>query len=326
MSSPSTSNPAHAVPPAWRLVRRIGLVVLLVLGVVVLWAGPPSTCHQEVVDGVSVRLCETMRLADPRAALYLLLVALLLFPEVSELEVGGVLTLRRRLDRIGEEAGELKSQLAEMRSEAYALSQASASNRTLVNNTFMTRPEGTGEALAEAAAASADAALDEDVDVDVADFAQLAFGAGVAGLPQALPGWAAGSTVLAYTPSETGQLEVNAASVEPAALEVEPVTRLVNEQPSEPRVQRMDDCWAVTAPVRDARQRLLGAVAVLLDPTLPGVPAGDSPTPAEAEKMGAVGEVAAKVYARLLVDLLGERAGATIGSGVASAAKPEVGQ
>lgn len=326
MSRPSTSNPADASTPAWRRLRRIGLVVLLVFGGVVLLVGPPVTCHQEVVDGVTVRLCETMRLADPRAGLYLLLVALLLFPEVSELEVGGVLTLRRRLDRIGEEAGELKSQLAEMRSEAYAVSRAAASNRTQVNNTIVTRQEDTGEAVAEAAAASAGATLDETADVDVADFAQLAFAAGVAGLPQALPGFAAGSTVLAYTPSETGQLEVNAASVEPAALEVEPVTRLVNEQPSEPRVQRMDDCWAVTAPVLDARQRLLGAVAVLLDPTLPGVPASDSPTLAEAEKMGVVGAVAAQVYARLLVDLLGERAGATIGSGVASAAKPEVGQ
>lgn len=71
-----------------------------------------------------------MRLADPRAALYLLLAALLLFPEVNELEIGGVLTLRRRLDQMGGEARELKSELAEIRSQAFALSQSVASNRT----------------------------------------------------------------------------------------------------------------------------------------------------------------------------------------------------
>jgi hypothetical protein len=274
------------------------------------------------VDGAAVRLCETMRLGDPRAALYVLLAALLLFPEVNELEIGGVLTLRRRLDQMGGEARELKSELAEIRSQAFALSQSAASNRTEVNTTIVGRPEETGELLAEASTAP----HDETADVNAAAYAQLAFVAGVTGLPQALPAIATGSTVLAYTPSETGQLEVNAASTQPTTLEVEPVTRLVNEDPPEPRVQRMSDCWAVTAPVLDARQRLLGAVAVLLDPAMPGVPDGATPTAAEAEEMGALAELAAQVYRRLLVDLLGERAGATIGSAAASGAKSEVGQ
>lgn len=321
VSSPSTAGPSSAPTPGRRWPRRVALGVLLAFGVVVLWVGPPVTCHQEFVDGVTVRLCETMRLADPRSGLYLLLVALLLFPEVSELEIGGVLTLRRRLDEIGGEATRLKSELADMRSEALALSQSSATNRTEVT-TVVARPEQTGELLAAASAAP----LDETVDVDAAAYAQLAFVAGVAGLPYALPAIAAGSTVLAYTPSEDGRLEVNAASSEPAGWEVEPVTRLVNEHPPEPRVQRMSDCWAVTAPVLDARQRLLGAVAVLLDPALPGVPASDTPTSAEAEEMGALAEVAAQVYSRLLVDLLGERAGATIEGRVPSAARSEVGQ
>lgn len=173
--------------------------------------------------------------------------------------------------------------------------------------------------LAEASTAP----QDETADVNAAAYAQLAFVAGVTGLPQALPAIAAGSTVLAYTPSETGQLEVSAAST-PTTLEVEPVTRLINEDPPEPRMQRMSDCWAVTAPVLDARQRLLGAVAVLLDPAMPGVP--DGATPTAAEEMGALAALAAQVYRRLLVDLLGERADATIGGAVASGARPEVGQ
>jgi hypothetical protein len=54
-------------------------------------------CSEEISsNGQVVRVCAEMGITNPRVAYLLVLGSLLLFPELSELEIGGLFKIKRR--------------------------------------------------------------------------------------------------------------------------------------------------------------------------------------------------------------------------------------
>jgi hypothetical protein len=287
------------------------LLAALLLGAVAwVWArGLPQVCKDAVADSTVVRVCEPMSATDPRVLLFLLLVGLLLFPELSELELAGVLTLRRRLDEVRQEATELKSELAHIRTQATALSQATANSRNQIR--VDVRQQQTGAALVEAGGGD-DGVFDGDEEAGA--YAQLAFEAGLAGLTRLLPQAEDDVSLVGYTVGDDGHLEATYFTGEVNEEDLNRLTALVN-RPQVPvtTVTALNDGFAAFS-FATVNGVVVGALAVR-------VPDGQVPDNAALEALGAGAEVAAGTYARLLVDLLGE--GTAHGAG---ARGPERGQ
>lgn len=248
-----------------------------------------------------VQVCEPMGLSDPRVALYLIVAALLLLPEVSELELYGVVTLRRRLEEAREEARELKEEITRIRTQASALSHANAASRTDIN--LNVRQFQTASALDDVT--TGDMGPFEP-DEEVGAYAQMAFQAGLAGLPQLLPAWGQDATLIGYTLGEDGRLERTyqiGDDYDDATLG--DLDRRANQRPYETGITVRPQCWTAMAYAMDDGAPV-GALAVLV----PGedlaleeaAGAGD-----EWETLAASAEAVARAYARLLIDLLNER-------------------
>ena len=295
--------------------RRLLLAVLLGFGIWLVHHGLPQVCGQEVADSAVVSVCRPLPMTDPRVWFYGLLVGLLLFPELSELELAGVLTLRRRLNEVGQEASDLKSDLANLRLQATALSQANATNRTAV--TVDARQQQSGVAQVEVATPGSDL-----VDDDTASgaYLQLAFKAGLAGLTAVLPAEADGADLVCYTFGDDGQLEPIYQS-DPDA-DVDALTQTLNEGRDEASVTSGPRFTAATAYAQDPRgSGVVGAVVLLTAKPAAGPPAAtdsgddagdDADGDGSTVDLAAAAETVAATYARLLVDLVGERPRGTV--------------
>ncbi len=113
-SSPPDPPKRH---PAWAWARRVALGVWLVWGTWRLYVagGFPQECHQEAVNDVVTRMCQDVPATDARVLLYLLVVAVLLLPEVTEIEIPGLVRVKRELDKVHGEVEQTKSAVAQVR-------------------------------------------------------------------------------------------------------------------------------------------------------------------------------------------------------------------
>lgn len=281
--------------------RRALLLVLLGLGVWLLWDGLPQVCGQEVADASVVAVCRPLAVSDPRVWLFVLLVGLLLFPELSEFELGGVLTLRRRLDEVGEDARELKSELADIRLQATALSQAQATNQTAIN--VDARQQQSGAVQEEVAATPPDALGD---DLAPGAYLQLAFNAGVAGLTSTLPVEVEEARLVCYAVGDDGRLESIYRS--DRSVEIEELTQTVNDMPGQASLSVGQQFVEAVDYARDPRGAgIVGAVVLIV----PRASMNVDDTSAQ-EGLAAAAETVARTYAHLLVDLVGEQPRGTV--------------
>lgn len=286
---------------AFKVARRIALGLLLVFAVAVLRHGPPTVCQDAVAAAGKVRLCGPMGVADVRVALFALVLAMVLLGEVSELRIGGLVTVKARVAEAKVAAAEAERTLAEIRLVT-SLSSSSAATAT-TNVFFGDRPVATAAALdrvRRAEAPTGGAAVEPPVASDEApaEIAVAAFGVGFLGLRSVLPDWAADAAVIGYTRTTEGDLALHAAS------------RATDEEiaASRERVAELDAAlfdarggrWlAAVEAVDDAGERI-GALAVLVAPSSGGT--------GRKKELAAALDVAAAIYARMLVDLLGEHA------------------
>lgn len=59
----------------------------------------PTQCRDVVAESAVVQICEPLAVSSPLVLLVALIVALLLMPELSELELAGLVKLRARVAR-----------------------------------------------------------------------------------------------------------------------------------------------------------------------------------------------------------------------------------
>jgi hypothetical protein len=295
--------------PRW--VRRGLLVLLLAWGAWQLLDGPPRVCHEEVAATAVVQVCEPIPATDARALMFLLVAGLLLLPELSELEIAGLVTLRRKVDEAQADAAQARREVAQLSARLTAAAAAtSMGNQTTLN--FYDRAQETGQALEEAEADRV--VVDGPGDTPPAAqepagaFAAAAFQAGLLGLTQFLPAWASSAEVIGFTLAEDGTYEPTYVVGDPGDQLVETVSRLVNEQLETTLIDVNPRRWLAAAKAVDDAGGRVGALAVLVrDPDLPPGPDGAvGGGPEQFEELAAAVEVMAGSYARLLIDLLGE--------------------
>ena len=109
LAQAAVTDDAKRSLPRWvRWLSGGAAVALIVWGAYMLmWDQVGLVCHQEIAeaaDGTTprdqvVQVCEPMALTDPRVGLFLLIVLLLLTPFFAEIEVPGILRVKRSCAR-----------------------------------------------------------------------------------------------------------------------------------------------------------------------------------------------------------------------------------
>lgn len=324
-SATSDTQPAAVVPTHgnedtsadrwWSIakwVRRVLVIVLLALAArELLVDGLPRVCEEQVAEGAVVTVCHAMGVTDPRVGLFLLAVGLLLLPDLSELEVAGVVKLQRKVDAARTEVAELSGELVGVRNQISSLTAAhaasaaqSSSSGNTVSLTVTAQAAETGAALQDID--SGDTTILEPAEEE-GTFGLLAFDAGMRGLLGLLPGAGEGGAVVGMTFDDNGDLTWHAqtgADVDRHV--VEQLISQARERPDNLRIRTDGEWWTSTAPATVAEGQV-GAVGVLLphDPE----DSDDSREEAtrRADEVGESTELVAGTYGRMLVALLGEQ-------------------
>lgn len=317
----TTGTPGTSARKLWtavKWIRRAALAGLVVWGAwELLVDGLPRVCGEELYEDDPVRVCEDMGLTDPRVAMFLLTAGLLLLPDLSELEVAGVVRLHRKVDEARQEVAELTGELYSIRnqvstwaaSRAAALSQATGN----VTNNYL-GPPAAATGAAKQDLESGDTTVLEPDEEDGA-FGLLAFNAGMQGLLQSLPNHGAGAVLVGMTFDEgedlTVQTEVGDDDFDPALAGL--LLRQARDLPRNVHTVGDGNLWLITAPAR-TNSGQVGAVGV----AVPEEPTDDTDWLADwadwdtetsdvrAARVTAATELIAGAYARMLVALLGE--------------------
>lgn len=281
----------------------IGLVTLAAF--ILLTNRAPEVCHDEVASSdtadrpvdLVVRVCEPMGAADPRVLLFLLVVFLLLLPLFSEIEVAGLVRVKKQVEEAELEVQGLRESVrtaqAQVATLAASVAATSTSRAKVEYHHHAHRGEDSGEVQQQVLAGSA------QVDATVGAYAQAAFTAGLVGLesllvirePQAL---------LFFTVGEDGSYEVSQTAGDFSAALAEHVLTLVNTDQVSSFADQLGNELVVTSPALNDDDSSLGAVAAVFAQ-------GDA-NPVAEDMQDLFAEVSnlASAYARLLADLLGE--------------------
>lgn len=293
-----------------KTIRRVLLGLLVVLGVIFVSGGPPQVCQDAVTENAAIQsgkveLCGPVGLTDLRVALFAFAAALLLIGELSELEIAGVVSLKARVAEARAEAAEVRAEVARLRASADARSTATAVTNVYTHG----RPADTAEALdraerGELSITGADVQpLTARVDPGVA--AAAAFSVAFAGLRTLLPSWTADAAVIGYTLTAEGTFARHADSRAEQA-EIDACAALLDEDGATSWLDVSPERWLAAVSVGDDTGAPMGAIAVVLrTPPGPGEVADERRAH---EDLETAVEVLGTIYARLLIDLLGERA------------------
>lgn len=113
------------------VVRRLLVGALVVWGGwMLLWGRVADVCRDEVADSTVVQVCEPIGLADPRLVWVVLAGLLLLLPDVSELELAGVLSLKRAVAEVESQAEQLRGEVQQASAALSAVTQQLAVQST----------------------------------------------------------------------------------------------------------------------------------------------------------------------------------------------------
>jgi hypothetical protein len=287
-------------------VRRVVLGVLIVAAVVLFaLSGLPEVCTERLPTASStpVNVCEPMAATDPRALLFILVLGLLLLPELAELEIGGVLKVRRQLEDVKDEATELKGELAHIRTQVLTAANANAS---VVNNLYGPRPEDVAAGASEVDG-QGDGKFDEQERSGAV--ALLAFQSGLSGLTDLLPSWVSRAAIVGYTFGENGDLEPfyvvhhgqNAEAFSPPK-----GTVWMPNGDSDVYIESGGHVLVVTVRPFSAARQYVGALAVHVPDEVVQEAGSARDFDNLVDDVVEVTDLMADVYARMLLDLLGE--------------------
>lgn len=289
-----------------RHVRRV-LIALFTVGPL-LWlsmVGLPVVCSQQVPSGttVSVEICEAASVADPRFLLLVLAIGLLLLPELAEIEVAGVLKVRKQVKEAKEEVSGLSTELGHIRAQILttAVAAANSNSRASVENynLFPERFTDVSRALKEVAGDGGDFDAGEERGV----YAAIAFEAGFYGLTRYLPDRMMPAVVAGYVFDDNEKLALYSVATHGDGIgESEAAQRMA----AAPRMTGVflyerEDEYVVTAPACDDEGLVVGALAVRMPTSAAALDQGDG-----GDTVGTV-ELMANAFARLLIDVMGDR-------------------
>ena len=328
MSAPLVTVGAMAAPPdqpqtgasrtergrvrahRWRVLRW-SVLAAMVLGLVVAWIlGPPEQCKEAATDTRVVEVCEPISVTSPIVWVVLLGAGLLLVPDFAEVQLGGVLGLRREIVETQERVAGVQRDLAQM-SLAMARAAAGAASSAAAQAESFAEVEQHLHLHMERQAATAAAVEAAQTERPVLPgrrspgvYASAAMHAGMLGLGGLFPPWCGPVQVVGLTPDDGG-LEITHDYYGVRAAYLDRVRALLAE-PGEVSVDLDEDAWVATCAALDDDGQAVGAVGVVLDELEPPADGQDLSTE-RLEELAAAVETAARTYARLLVDLLGER-------------------
>jgi len=311
-TGPSRTERARVRAHRWRVVRW-SVLAALVLGLVVAWIlGPPEQCKEAATDTRVVEVCEPISVTSPIVWVVLLGAGLLLVPDFAEVQLGGVLGLRREIAETQERVAGVQRDLAQM-SLAMARAAAGAASSAAAQAEAFAEVEQHLHLHMERQAATAAAVEAAHTERPVIPgrrspgiYASAAMHAGMLGLGGLFPPWCGPVQVVGLTPDD-GELEITHDYYGVRAAYLDRVRALLAEPSGEVSVDLDEEAWVATCAALDDDGRAVGAVGVVLHELEP--PADGQDLSAERlEELAAAVETAARTYARLLVDLLGERA------------------
>jgi hypothetical protein len=301
------SKPAEKGFPQWYHWICGGTAIALVVwgSYMLLWGHVPKVCHDELanIDNTApkdlvVQVCEPMSATDPRVFLFLIALLLLLVPFFSEIEIPGILRVKRDIRQAEQDLETLRTSIGIAQTQiSHLTSSASATSNTEVN-VYPDRARESGKGLTDYESA------DEIVEPTRGAYAQAAFNAAVLGLPQMLSGWAEDASLVGFTIKEDGtysdpQVHYGDVGDEAAAQ----AHMLLSEHPTGAKLTRTVTGVVVTSPARDDDGAIVGGLAVIVErpgsSRFPGTMSDITSTLADVQAI-------ARTYARLLIDLLGE--------------------
>ncbi len=296
----------------WRALRW-SLVALLLVGAVIAWlVGPPEVCREAVAGSQVVTICEPISVASPVVLLGLLLIGLLLVPDLAEVQIAGVLGLRRDVEEARAALAVTQRQVAEMQVASIASSRADAESVAEVESHVHVHVERQAETAAAVQAARAGGPT-EVSRTGPGGYALAALHAGMLGLAGFFPAWCGPVQVLGLSEDPEQGWVVTHDWFGVRSRFAERAVRLMREPGEAVAVDIDDEAWVAGCLATDDDGRVVGALAVVLDPQLPTPQSGDLDLAQDRmESLAAAVETAARTYARLLVDLLGERGRGTV--------------
>jgi hypothetical protein len=271
-----------------------------------LWGRVAEVCRDQVADDSSVVVtCEPIGLTDPRLVWVLVAVLLLLLPDLSEVEIGGVFALRRAVEEVKEENDQLRSDVAELRVTTSQIAQQQVSVHV------HPLAEGVAEFSADVEAGETGPLSPTE---ETGAYAQVAFNSALAGMiPELFSAWQDRVTLVGWVLGDDGRFQpsylVDAVGLDVAVAvgdELDPSAA----SGAAPVVSYLDHCVAVTAyavtdPALGVGEHLLGALSVIVSNE--GVESSTASPPADDLATLAAGAVAAAgAYALLLMRILGE--------------------
>lgn len=268
--------------------RRALLLAVLAWGAwVLLTERLATTCHDEATDAGAVEVCSPLGATSPAVLLYLLVVALLLLPELSEIEIAGLVTLKRQIEQATGEAEKALTEVRELR-QTMMLTNTIRNSSTVNNYLGPERAAETGAVLSDV---NADAETGSE---PPGAAAQWAFQAGVMGLLVLFPDSDMPRALVGYL-REDDELRVQFAV--PESFDDRELRSWLPGigTVTGPVVGDVEGARFAAAPVVDDNGQALGVLAVVADPATGSL-----------ETLGITTELAAEAYARLLIDLLGE--------------------
>jgi hypothetical protein len=312
----------HVVPGwltarRWRPLRWTLLAVLLI-GLLTAWLlGPPVQCRDAATDTGVYEVCEPVSLTSPVFWVLLVVAGLLLVPDFAEVQLGGVLGLRRDLAETQTKIALVQRDLTELnltaaRAAASAVSATAAQAASTADveshlHLHLERQAETAAAVQAARAAQPGMAARRLPGV----YASAAMHAGMLGLAGFFPQWCGPVQVLGLTLGKDG-LEVTHDYFGVRGPERDRIMALLAEPTGEVSVDVDQHSWVTASRALDDDGRVVGALGVVLSPT--ELPSRRDIRQERLEELAASVETAARTYARLLVDLLGERPEVTAGS------------
>ncbi len=297
----------------WRALRW-ALVALLLIGAVVAWlVGPPEVCREAVAGSRVVTICEPITLTSPVILMGLLLIGLLLIPDLAEVQIAGVLGLRRDVEEARAALAVTQRQVAELQVAGIAASRSDAESVAEVESHVHVHVERQAETAAAVQAARAGGPA-EVTRSGPGAYALAALHAGMLGMAGFFPSWCGPVQVLGLSEDPEEGFVVTHDWFGVRSRFAERAVRLLQEPTDGVAVDIDDEAWVAGSLAADDDGRVVGALAVVLNPQLPVPQSGDLDLAQDRmEQLAAAVETAARTYARLLVDLLGERGRGTIG-------------
>ena len=298
---------------------RWSLLAALLIGLVVAWlVGPPVQCRDAATDTGVYEVCEPISLTSPVFWVLLVLAGLLLIPDFAEVQLGGILGLRRELAEAQTKVAQVQRDVAQLQlAVAGAVSAAAAhaaSTAELESHLHFHLERQAETAAAVQAARAAQPVVGTRRLPGV--YASAAMHAGMLGLAGFFPQWCGPVQIIGLTLGQDG-FEATHDYFGVRNPDRDRIMGLLTEQTNEVSVDIDARSWVTACRALDDDGRVVGALGVVVSP--PDLPFGQDVPRHRLEEFAAAAETAARTYARLLVDLLGERPEVTTGSAPAAA-------